>query len=63
MTKSNFERLLQAVESQTEVFLTQPQQFDSLPMPIVVWHNLRGDVYEHYLEQIETIKIWLNQSQ
>ena len=54
-----FEHLLQAVRMHTEAFLTEPQQFEGVPTPVIIWHMLSGNVYNHYLEHIEIIQNWL----
>ncbi|MEO7913280.1 MAG: maleylpyruvate isomerase N-terminal domain-containing protein [Roseiflexaceae bacterium] len=57
-----FRRLLEVVEAHSEEFLTQPQQFEGVPAPLLVWKMLEGDIYEHYREHIRTIRAWLEQS-
>ncbi|MGQ0602306.1 MAG: SgcJ/EcaC family oxidoreductase [Anaerolineales bacterium] len=42
------QRLIEMVEKHSEEFLIQPQQLPSAPGPFVVWHILRGNVYDHY---------------
>jgi uncharacterized protein (TIGR03083 family) len=53
-----FPRLLEAVQAHTEEFLLQPQQFEGVPEPIVVWQMLRSEVYDHYGEHIPSILAW-----
>lgn len=43
-----FQRLMELVDRHSEEFLTQPQQLPGAPGPFVVWHILRGNVYDHY---------------
>jgi uncharacterized protein (TIGR03083 family) len=57
-----FQRLLEVVEAHTEEFLTQPQQFEGVPEPILVWKILQGDGYAHYRDHMPSIRAWLEQS-
>jgi uncharacterized protein (TIGR03083 family) len=57
-----FQRLLEVVEAHSEKFLTQPQQFEGAPGPILVWKMLEGDGYAHYREHMRTIREWLQQA-
>ncbi len=57
-----FGRLLEVVEAHSEEFLTQPQQFEGLPEPLLVWKMLEGDGYEHYREHMRSIRAWLARS-
>ncbi|MDQ2998204.1 MAG: ClbS/DfsB family four-helix bundle protein [Chloroflexota bacterium] len=57
-----FSRLLEVVEAHSEEFLTQPQQFEGVPGPLLVWKMLEGDGYEHYREHMRSIRAWLAQS-
>jgi hypothetical protein len=54
-----FQRLIQGVQASSEAFLIQPQQFPGAPQNVIIWHMLRGDVYEHYREHIASIRAWL----
>jgi hypothetical protein len=54
-----FQRLLEGVQAQSEAFLTEPQQFEGAPGPVLIWQMLRGDVYDHYGLHIPSIKEWL----
>ena len=56
-----FQRLLEVVEAHTEEFLTQPQQFEGAPGPILVWKLLEGDGYAHYRDHMPSIRAWLEQ--
>ena len=56
-----FGRLLEVVEAHSEEFLTQPQQFEGAPGPLLIWKMVEGDGYEHYHEHIRTIRVWLAQ--
>jgi hypothetical protein len=56
-----FQRLLEVVEAHTEDFLTQPQQFEGVPEPILVWKLLEGDGYAHYRDHMPSIRAWLGQ--
>src|SRR5215212_8045204 len=38
-----FDRLLEVVEAHSEEFLTQPQQFEGAPGPLLIWKMLEGD--------------------
>jgi len=57
-----FQRLLEMVEAHAEDFLTQPQQFEGMPEPILVWKLLEGDGYAHYRDHMPSIRAWLEQS-
>ena len=57
-----FSRLLEVVEAHSEEFLTQPQQFEGAPGPLLVSKMLEGDGYEHYREHMRTMRAWLAQS-
>lgn len=57
-----FGRLIEMVEAHSEEFLTQPQQFEGAPGPILVWKLLKGDGYEHYRDHMRSIRAWLEQS-
>jgi uncharacterized protein (TIGR03083 family) len=57
-----FRRLLEVVESHSEEFLTQPQQFEGLPGSFLIWNMLEGDGYEHYRDHIRAIRAWLERS-
>ena len=57
-----FDRLLEVVEAHSEEFLTQPQQFEGAPGPLLVWKMLEGDGYEHYRDHMRSIRAWLAQS-
>jgi uncharacterized protein (TIGR03083 family) len=56
-----FSRLLEVVEAHSQEFLTQPQQFEGVPEPVLVWKMLEGDNYEHYREHMRSIRAWLAQ--
>ncbi|SRR6266508_1721016 len=57
-----FGRLLEVVEAHSEEFLTQPQQFEGAPGPLLVWKMLEGDGYEHYRDHMRSIRAWLARS-
>jgi uncharacterized protein (TIGR03083 family) len=57
-----FERLIEVVEAHTEEFLTQPQQFEGAPEPMLVWKMLEGDGYEHYRDHMRSIRAWLDRA-
>lgn len=56
---TNFQRLIEGVEAHSEAFLIEPQQFERIPEPVVVWKLLQGNVYDHYAEHIASIQEWL----
>jgi uncharacterized protein (TIGR03083 family) len=56
-----FQRLLEVVEAHQEDFLIQPQLFEGLPEPILVWKLLEGDGYAHYRDHMASIRAWLAQ--
>jgi hypothetical protein len=53
------ERLVDMVESETEEFLTQPQQFVGVPFTMIVWHPLRSEVYDHSRTHMQWLREWL----
>jgi uncharacterized protein (TIGR03083 family) len=57
-----FNRLLEVVEAHSEEFLTQPQQFEGAPGPLLIWKMLEGDGYAHYRDHMRSIRAWLAQS-
>jgi uncharacterized protein (TIGR03083 family) len=61
-SRAVYRRLLEVMERHTEEFLTQPQQFEGMPEPILIWKLLEGDVYGHYREHAQAIRAWLAQS-
>ena len=61
-SKQVFGRLLEVVELHSEEFLIQPQQFEGVPNPMLVWKMLEGDGYEHYRDHMRSIRAWLEQS-
>jgi len=58
-SRAGFEKLMAAVQTHSEAFLIEPQQFEGSPQPVTVWKLLQGDVYEHYDDHIPSIKNWL----
>jgi hypothetical protein len=50
------------VEAHSEDFLTQPQQFEGMAEPILVWKLLKGNGYDHYREHMRSIRAWRAQS-
>jgi hypothetical protein len=54
-----FRDLVTGVQAHSEQFLTVPQQFDGMPEPMTIWMMLRGDIYDHYLQHIPSVKDWL----
>lgn len=61
-SKQVFGRLLEVVQAHTEEFLTQPQQFEGVPEPLLIWRMLEGDGYAHYRDHIHVIRAWLARS-
>jgi uncharacterized protein (TIGR03083 family) len=61
-SRATFQRLLEVMDQHTEEFLIQPQHFEGLPEPILVWKLLEGDVYAHYRDHAQSIRAWLRQS-
>lgn len=57
-SRQAFPRLMEAIHAHTEKFLLQPQQFEGVPQPIVIWQMLRSEVYDHYDEHIPSILAW-----
>ena len=60
-SRQAFQSLMEGVRAHSEAFLVEPQQFEGVPFPVVIWHLLRGNVYDHYGQHIPSIKNWLNQ--
>ena len=58
-SKEAFQRLIDGVEANSEAFLIEPQQFQGLPMPILVWDMIRSEVYDHYRQHIPSIEEWI----
>jgi hypothetical protein len=56
-----FQRLLEMMEAHSEEFLTQPQHFEGVPQPVLIWKLLEGDVYGHYRDHMRSIRAWLEQ--
>jgi hypothetical protein len=54
-----FSRLLEVVETHSEEFLTQPQQFEGMPGSFLIWKMLEGDGYAHYRNHMRAIRAWL----
>lgn len=54
-----FAHLIAGVEAHTEAFLTEPQEFEGAPGPVLIWQMLRGDVYDHYGQHIPSVREWL----
>ncbi len=54
-----YQRLLEMVEAHSEEFLTQPQQLEGAPGPILVWEILKGDNYGHLREHAGWVRDWL----
>lgn len=54
-----FQRLIEGVAGHSEAFLTEPQEIEGAPGPVIVWQMLRGDVYDHYAQHIPSIREWL----
>jgi hypothetical protein len=58
-SKEAFQQLVDGIEANPESFLLEPQQFEGLPMPILVWDMIRSEVYDHYRQHIPSIQEWL----
>jgi 2',3'-cyclic-nucleotide 2'-phosphodiesterase (5'-nucleotidase family) len=61
-SRQAFEHLVAGVRAHAESFLTEPQQFEGAPQPVLVWRLLQGDVYDHYRLHIPSIQRWLASS-
>jgi hypothetical protein len=61
-SRQTFDRLLELMEAHNEEFLIQPQQFEGVSEPVLIWKMLEGDCYEHYREHIPSIRAWLDKS-
>jgi hypothetical protein len=53
------QRLIQLVEGFSEAFVTQPQQFIGVPMPILIWQPLKSEVYDHSRLHLKMLRDWL----
>ncbi len=60
-SRLSYQRLLEGLRAHSEAFLIEPQQFEGIPFPVVIWHQLRGNIYDHYGQHIPSIKTWLDQ--
>jgi uncharacterized protein (TIGR03083 family) len=58
-SRQAFQDLLTGVDAHNQAFLIEPQQFEGAPAPMIVWHLLRGDVYEHYAMHMPSIEQWI----
>lgn len=58
-----YQQLLAGLEAHAESFLIDPQEFPGVPEPVVIWHILRGNVYDHYGQHAPSIRNWLNARQ
>ena len=58
-SRQAFQRLLAGVQAQSEAFLTEPQQFEGVPQPLVVSKLIQGDVLDHYAQHFPAITSWL----
>lgn len=61
-SKEGFQRLMEGVLAHPESFLLEPHDFGA-PEPIVIWKNLRGDIYDHYAAHIPSIQQWAQSQQ
>jgi len=55
-------RLVEMAQANSEEFLIEPQQFEGVPVPIIIWKNLRGDVYDHYHTHAQDVRAWLDRA-
>jgi hypothetical protein len=58
-SRATFQRLVDGLEAHPEEFLIEPQQFEGVPQPVVIWTLLRGSIYEHYALHMPSIRAWL----
>ena len=58
-SRAAFERLIAGITAHSEAFLTEPQQFEGPPQPMIIWQMLAGDVYDHYPQHIPSVRAWL----
>lgn len=58
-SRKSFQRLMEGLRAHSEAFLVEPQQFEGVPFPVVIWHLLRGNIYDHYRQHIPDIQAWL----
>lgn len=54
-----YQRLAAGLEAHSESFLIEPQHFPGVPQPVVIWHILRGNIYDHYEQHAPSIRNWL----
>jgi hypothetical protein len=58
-SREAFRLLIEGIQAHTEAFLTEPQQFEGAPEPVIIWQMLRGDVYDHYGQHAPSLRAWL----
>jgi len=54
-SQAAFQRLLAAVEALPETYLFEPQYWEGVAQPVMLWEVLADDIYDHYGEHIEYI--------
>ena len=59
-SQETIQRLMAGVEAHSEAFLTQPQQFEGAPSPVVIWKMLEADCYGHCQEHMAALRAWLD---
>jgi hypothetical protein len=52
-SQTAFQELLAAVERLPEAYFFEPQAWEGVQAPVLVWEVLESDVYDHYGEHIE----------
>jgi hypothetical protein len=55
-SQATHKRLIEGIEAHTEAFLTEPQQFEGAPEPVIIWKMMQGDIYDHYADHIPFIE-------
>lgn len=54
-------RLIELTEGHTEAFLIEPQRFNGVPEPVLVWKQL-DHIYNHYRGHMEQVQAGVAQS-
>jgi hypothetical protein len=58
-----FQQLVELLQDESEEFLTQPQVFENLAEPVVVWKSLKYACADHYRHHMPDIRAWLERSE
>jgi hypothetical protein len=53
-----FQQLIESVEVEPETFLVEPQTFEGVPEPVLMWKQLEH-VCDHYSDHLLSIRAWV----